>query len=142
MWPVPLSLYPISKSCVWETPCGTTDKRRSPCPATLLHLSRLSSTLVLLAVSFFPFTKSFGSFTFFSFAESPHLPIHLLPLLLFFITICTFFPPLRRPPPPLIILPVSFPHVYLAVSLSLVVSSLGKLKRCEEGNKSKSKKRL
>lgn len=35
--------------------------------------------------------------------------------------------------------PVSFPHVYLALSHSLVVSSWEKLKRCEEGNKSKSK---
>lgn len=36
---------------------------------------------------------------------------------------------------------VSFLHVYLALSLSLVVRSLGKLKRCEEGNKSKFKKK-
>ena len=50
-----------------------------------------------------------------------------------------FLFPLSRQLPPLISLPVSFPHVYLALSLSLVVSSLGKLKRCEEGNKSKSK---
>lgn len=55
-------------------------------------------------------------------------------LVLFFITILTF-------PPPLISLLVSFLHVYLALSLSLVVRSLGKLKRCEEGNKSKAKKK-
>lgn len=44
MWPVRLSLYPISKSFLREAHCGTTDKRASPCQTRdplLLHLYSL-----------------------------------------------------------------------------------------------------
>lgn len=118
-----------------------------PNPPLLLHLSRLSPVLVLLAVSFLLLTRSLDSFTFFlflssltSFSIAPALS-SLSPSLSppIFHNYLYFLFPLSRQLTPLISLPVSFPHVYLALSLSLVVSSLGKLKRCEEGNKSKSK---
>lgn len=98
---------------------------------------RLSPALVLLASSFLLLTRSFDSFTFFSVFEFPHLLfICSLPI---FHNHLYFLLPISRQLLPLISLPVSFPHVYRALSLSVVVSSLGKLKRCEEGNKSKSK---
>lgn len=86
-----------------------------------------------LIPSLFFFLQFLTSLTSFSFAPS---------LSIFFITIFTFSSLSVDDFPQLISLAVSFPHVYLALSLSLVVSSLGKLKRCEEGNKSKSKKCL
>lgn len=128
-----LSLYPISKSSVRITHCGTTDKCDSPC-LTRGPLSFFIFPVSLLVWSslFCPFSSSWAHWIPSPFFLcSPSLPIFHNHLYFLF--------PLTWLLPPLISLPVSFPHVYLALSLSLVVSSLGKLKRCEEGNKSKSK---
>ena len=147
-----LCLYPISKSCVRETRCGTTDKRDSPCLTTVpLSFFIFPVSLLFWSSLLCPFSSSRGHWIpspFFCFwVPSPHfqlLPLSLslslsLPPSPIFHNYLYFLFPLSRQLPPLISLPVSFPHVYLALSLSLVVSSLGKLKRCEEGNKSKSK---
>lgn len=143
MCPVPLSPFTaISKSCVWETHCGTTDRRDSLCLTRalllLFHLSRLFHSgppcFVLSPLhEVIWFLHLFFSFS----VSSPHF--HFLHFLPFFQNHFYFLIPLTWWLPPLISLPVSSPHVYLAPSFSLVVSSLGKLKRCEERNKSKSK---
>lgn len=89
-----LSLYPISKSCVRETHCGTTDKRDAPC-LTRVPLSFFIFPVSLLLWSSFlrPFSSSWGHLIpspFFSVFEFPRPHFHLLPLSVFFITIFTF----------------------------------------------------
>lgn len=97
-----LCLYPISKSCVRETRCGTTDKRDSPCLTTVpLSFFIFPVSLLFWSSLLCPFSSSRGHWIpspFFCFwVPSPHFqllplsPLSLpLSLPLFFITIFTF----------------------------------------------------